>query len=400
MPASVEDQLRSAESALSFLRDEHSRTLSGLHEEIDRLQTRCKELTFSLTLQSSQSQTRTKEHNSLQHGVKKSWRKQLFDPDSVLSHPVFTMTARDSVVSRGAPDSARTAVGQEWEQLQSLIEEKEKKIYYLERELRLREDSYLAELARKNRQVALLTRRLHSRPAAIVQISTTPRVVRKTKARKASDDANHAGEESVSESVSANGSSDDHSILQKKSTQTRLPSLSTSLPSFPPQDRTMSAVARRGKAGSAHVYTGGRANGKPSPAVKPDVDHSSRQSSAKTTRSQRVSASSTASRKPPQQGGGKGHQPSPFIVDIPTELFLQIRPAPAILPPIAGRGRHAWRTRRGRSIQAPLAKHREVETTERPQKPPPPAVESIAVGTVASPGTEVKPVEQSRADCS
>ncbi|XP_019621918.1 PREDICTED: coiled-coil domain-containing protein 92-like [Branchiostoma belcheri] len=397
MPASVEDQLRSAESALSFLRSEHSRTLAGLHEEIERLQTRCKELTFSLTLQSSQSQTRAKEHDSLHHGTKKSWRKELFDPESVLSHPAFTMTARDSSISRGAPDSARTAVGQERDQLQSMIEEKEKKIYYLERELRLREDSYLAELARKNRQVALLTRRLHSRPAAIVQIS--PRVVRKTKTRKASDDANNhpVGEESVpgQETVGVNGCGDNQSGLQKKPSQTKLPSLSTSLPSFPPQDRTLSAVARRGKAGSAHV--GSRANGKPTPATKPDVDHSSRQSSAKTTRSQRVSASSTASRKPPQQGGGKAPEPSPFIVDIPTELFLQIRPAPAILPPIAGRGRHAWRTRHRRSVQA---KHREAET-ERPRKPPPPAMESIAVDTVASPGAELMtPVEQSRTDCS
>ncbi|XP_035691219.1 uncharacterized protein LOC118426072 [Branchiostoma floridae] len=397
MPASVEDQLRSAESALSFLRSEHSRTLAGLHEEIERLQTRCKELTFSLTLQSSQSQARAKEHDSHQHGAKKPWRKQLFDPNSVLSHPAFIMTARDSVVSRGAPGSAMSAVGQEQEQLQSLIEEKEKKIYYLERELRLREDSYLAELARKNRQVALLTRRLHSRPAAIVQISTTPRISRKTKTRKASDDANHPDEESVSETVSVNVGGDDHPVLQKKCSQTKLPSLSTSLPSFPPQDRTLSAVARRGKAGSAHVHS--RATGKPSPAAKQDGDHSSRQSSAKTTRSQRVSASSTASRKHQQQGSSKVSEPSPFIVDIPTELFLQIRPAPAILPPIAGRGRHGWRTRRGRSIRAPLAKHQEVET-ERPRKPPPPAVESIVVGTVASPGAEVTPVEQTQADCS
>nr|KAF6403178.1 coiled-coil domain containing 92 [Molossus molossus] len=50
----LENQLHSAQKNLLLLQREHASTLSGLHAEIRRLQQRCTDLTYELTLKSSE----------------------------------------------------------------------------------------------------------------------------------------------------------------------------------------------------------------------------------------------------------------------------------------------------------------------------------------------------------
>uniref|UniRef100_A0A452T701 CCDC92/74 N-terminal domain-containing protein n=1 Tax=Ursus maritimus TaxID=29073 RepID=A0A452T701_URSMA len=49
----LENQLHSAQKNLLFLQREHASTLKGLHAEIRRLQQHCTDLTYELTLKSS-----------------------------------------------------------------------------------------------------------------------------------------------------------------------------------------------------------------------------------------------------------------------------------------------------------------------------------------------------------
>uniref|UniRef100_A0A8D0H7Y7 CCDC92/74 N-terminal domain-containing protein n=1 Tax=Sphenodon punctatus TaxID=8508 RepID=A0A8D0H7Y7_SPHPU len=51
--SNLENQLHSAQKNLLFLQREHANTLKGLHAEIRRLQQHCTDLTYELTLKSS-----------------------------------------------------------------------------------------------------------------------------------------------------------------------------------------------------------------------------------------------------------------------------------------------------------------------------------------------------------
>ncbi|PNI57282.1 CCDC92 isoform 5, partial [Pan troglodytes] len=50
----LENQLHSAQKNLLFLQREHASTLKGLHSEIRRLQQHCTDLTYELTVKSSE----------------------------------------------------------------------------------------------------------------------------------------------------------------------------------------------------------------------------------------------------------------------------------------------------------------------------------------------------------
>lgn len=50
----LENQLHSAQKNVLFLQREHASTLKGLHAEIRRLQQHCTDLTYELTLKSSE----------------------------------------------------------------------------------------------------------------------------------------------------------------------------------------------------------------------------------------------------------------------------------------------------------------------------------------------------------
>ncbi|XP_038057296.1 coiled-coil domain-containing protein 92-like isoform X2 [Patiria miniata] len=50
MAAPVHVQLRNAESSILFMQQEHAKTLQGLHQELQKLQKKCAELTFELAM--------------------------------------------------------------------------------------------------------------------------------------------------------------------------------------------------------------------------------------------------------------------------------------------------------------------------------------------------------------
>merc|ERR1712001_772836 len=53
----MDDRLRSAESAIAFIQNEHERVLHGLHMEIERLQQKCSDLQFALAHQTASAET-------------------------------------------------------------------------------------------------------------------------------------------------------------------------------------------------------------------------------------------------------------------------------------------------------------------------------------------------------
>lgn len=60
-------KLRSAESAIHFLQSEHKSVLSGLHEEIQRLQQKCSDLQFALSSAASAEQSEAEWRSQVQH---------------------------------------------------------------------------------------------------------------------------------------------------------------------------------------------------------------------------------------------------------------------------------------------------------------------------------------------
>uniref|UniRef100_A0A668AET8 CCDC92/74 N-terminal domain-containing protein n=1 Tax=Myripristis murdjan TaxID=586833 RepID=A0A668AET8_9TELE len=55
----LENQLHSAQKNLLFLQQDHANTLKGLHAEIRRLQQHCTDLTYELTVRSSDPSGKT-----------------------------------------------------------------------------------------------------------------------------------------------------------------------------------------------------------------------------------------------------------------------------------------------------------------------------------------------------
>uniref|UniRef100_A0A1I8GTC0 CCDC92 domain-containing protein n=1 Tax=Macrostomum lignano TaxID=282301 RepID=A0A1I8GTC0_9PLAT len=51
----AESRIRSLESSILYLQEQHAETLRGLHQEMSRLQTKCSELNFRLSMSSSAS---------------------------------------------------------------------------------------------------------------------------------------------------------------------------------------------------------------------------------------------------------------------------------------------------------------------------------------------------------
>ncbi|OXB84975.1 UNVERIFIED_CONTAM: hypothetical protein H355_016097 [Colinus virginianus] len=59
--SNLENQLHSAQKNLLFLQREHASTLKGLHAEIRRLQQHCTDLTYELTVKSSDLSVKNEE---------------------------------------------------------------------------------------------------------------------------------------------------------------------------------------------------------------------------------------------------------------------------------------------------------------------------------------------------
>ncbi|KAI8494746.1 Coiled-coil domain of unknown function [Branchiostoma belcheri] len=115
----LQDKLRSAQSSILFMQQEHAKTLKGLHEEMHKLQKKCAELTFQLAMET----TSTPDEDYFR---KKSvgLEKELKQKDD------------------------------DWKDVQEQAEKKDKRIEMLEQQLRAQEKKFKDELKLKSTKMA------------------------------------------------------------------------------------------------------------------------------------------------------------------------------------------------------------------------------------------------------
>ncbi|XP_016058672.1 PREDICTED: coiled-coil domain-containing protein 92 [Miniopterus natalensis] len=140
--ANLENQLHSAQKNLLFLQREHAGTLKGLHAEIRRLQQHCTDLTYELTLKSSE---------------------QTGDGPS-----------RSSELQRRCEEleAQLRAKEQEHEELLCELERKNAAIAVLENTVREREKRYLEELKVKSHKLSVLSSELEQRAGTIAYLTS------------------------------------------------------------------------------------------------------------------------------------------------------------------------------------------------------------------------------------
>uniref|UniRef100_A0A8C8ZGB4 Coiled-coil domain containing 92 n=1 Tax=Prolemur simus TaxID=1328070 RepID=A0A8C8ZGB4_PROSS len=137
----LENQLHSAQKNLLFLQREHASTLKGLHAEIRRLQQHCTDLTYELTLKSSE---------------------QTGDGSS-----------RSSELQKRCEELEAQLKAKEEENAELLreLEQKNATIAVLENALRERERKYLEELKVKSHKLSLLSGELEQRAGTIAYLT-------------------------------------------------------------------------------------------------------------------------------------------------------------------------------------------------------------------------------------
>ncbi|XP_069353545.1 coiled-coil domain-containing protein 92 isoform X1 [Eulemur rufifrons] len=137
----LENQLHSAQKNLLFLQREHASTLKGLHAEIRRLQQHCTDLTYELTVKSSEQ---TGEGSS-----------------------------RSSELQQRCEELEAQLKAQEEENAELLreLEQKHAMVAVLENTLRERERKYLEELKVKSHKLSLLSGELEQRAGTIAYLT-------------------------------------------------------------------------------------------------------------------------------------------------------------------------------------------------------------------------------------
>ncbi|XP_021567644.1 coiled-coil domain-containing protein 92 [Carlito syrichta] len=145
----LENQLHSAQKNLLFLQREHANTLKGLHAEIRRLQQHCTDLTYELTLKSSE---------------------QTADGAS-----------RSSELQRRCEglEAQLKAKGEENAELLQELEQKNAMIAVLENTIRERERRYLEELKAKSHKLSLLSGELEQRAGTVAYLTAQLHAARK-----------------------------------------------------------------------------------------------------------------------------------------------------------------------------------------------------------------------------
>ncbi|XP_036592105.1 coiled-coil domain-containing protein 92 [Trichosurus vulpecula] len=140
--SNLENQLHSAQKNLLFLQREHANTLKGLHAEIRRLQQHCTDLTYELTLKSSeQAGDGSSRSNEL--------RRRCEDLEAELK----------------AKEAENQALLQELEQKNALIA-------VLETTVKEREKKYLEELKLKSHKLSVLSGELEQRAGTIAYLTS------------------------------------------------------------------------------------------------------------------------------------------------------------------------------------------------------------------------------------
>ncbi|XP_059193248.1 coiled-coil domain-containing protein 92 [Centropristis striata] len=138
----LENQLHSAQKNLLFLQQDHANTLKGLHAEIRRLQQQCTDLTYELTVRSSDpsdsSEVRCKELQRRCEELEAQLKKKEEENTELL---------RD-------------------------LEQKNAMISVLENTIKEREKKYLEELKMKSHKLAVLSGELEQRASTIAYLTS------------------------------------------------------------------------------------------------------------------------------------------------------------------------------------------------------------------------------------
>ncbi|CAG5920842.1 unnamed protein product [Menidia menidia] len=138
----LENQLQSAQKNLLFLQQDHASTLKGLHAEIRRLQQQCTDLTYELTVRSSDpsdsSEVRCKELQRRCEELEAQLKKKEEENTELL---------RD-------------------------LEQKNAMISVLENTIKEREKKYLEELKMKSHKLAVLSGELEQRASTIAYLTS------------------------------------------------------------------------------------------------------------------------------------------------------------------------------------------------------------------------------------
>uniref|UniRef100_A0A8D2DJR0 Coiled-coil domain containing 92 n=1 Tax=Sciurus vulgaris TaxID=55149 RepID=A0A8D2DJR0_SCIVU len=138
----LENQLQSAQKNLLFLQREHAATLKGLHAEIRRLQQHCTDLTYELTLKSSEQ---TGDGSSRSTELKKRCE----DLEAQLK-----------------------AKEEENQELQQELEQKSALVAVLENTVKEREKRYLEELKVKSHKLSMLSGELEQRASTVAYLTS------------------------------------------------------------------------------------------------------------------------------------------------------------------------------------------------------------------------------------
>ncbi|KAL2091902.1 hypothetical protein ACEWY4_011700 [Coilia grayii] len=140
--ATLENQLHSAQKNLLFLQQDHANTLKGLHAEISRLQQHCTDLTYELTVKSSD--------------------------------PTDSSEARCLALHQRCEELEAQLKLKEEENAELLreLEQKTAMISVLEDTLRERERKYLDELKQKSQRLAVLSGELEQRASTIAYLTS------------------------------------------------------------------------------------------------------------------------------------------------------------------------------------------------------------------------------------
>ncbi|KAK6476497.1 coiled-coil domain-containing protein 92-like [Huso huso] len=139
---SLENQLHSAQKNLLFLQQEHASTLKGLHAEVRRLQQHCTDLTYKLTVRSSEPAESGESPCS-------ELRKKCEELETQLK----------------AKEDENTELLKELEQKNAMIS-------VLENTIKEREKKYLEELKMKSHKLNMLSSELEQRSGSIAYLTS------------------------------------------------------------------------------------------------------------------------------------------------------------------------------------------------------------------------------------
>nr|XP_010598108.1 LOW QUALITY PROTEIN: coiled-coil domain-containing protein 92 [Loxodonta africana] len=170
----LENQLQSAQKNLLFLQREHASTLRGLHAEVRRLQQHCTDLTYELTLKSSE---------------------QTGDGAS-----------RSSELKKRCEELEAQLKSQEKENTELLkeLEQKNAMILVLENTIREREKKYLEELKVKSHKLNMLASELEQRAGTIAYLTAQLHAAKKRLlSSSGTSEASPSGSPSAQRSVPA-----------------------------------------------------------------------------------------------------------------------------------------------------------------------------------------------------